>query len=321
VCDRVARVSGNDGAPGTLARPLRTIRRLLAVLRPGETGCLVGGTYVENVSISRGGRPNARMTIRSAPGTRARIHGYVVLRSSASYVTVSDLRINGANAAPNTVQVQGDHVTLRNVDITNDDKPGTRYNGICVLAGPGFEDDPANTAYNLIVEGSRIHNCGDDGHEHALYLESTRDAIVRANYLYDNPGYGISMYPDAQRTLVIRNVIDGNGHGNITFSGEKAGKEYRQDHASSNNRVTLNVIANAGSRYNVESFFPALKPDGNMVEANCVWNAPWGNFGYTSGYGRRDNVEADPEYVDRRAKDFRLRPSSPCRGMGPRVAP
>jgi hypothetical protein len=318
VCDRAARVSGSDAAAGTLNRPFRTIRHLLTVLRPGQVGCLVGGTFVENVAIAAGGRRDSRIVLRSAPGTRARVEGYVIVRSSASDVTIADLAIDGASAAPPTVQVQGDRVTLRHLDITNRNKPGSAYNAMCVLAGAGFEEDPANTAHDLVVESSRIHDCGDDTHEHAIYLESTRNAVVRDSYLYDNPGYGISMYPDAQGTLVVRNVIDGNGHGNITFSGEKAGKEYRMDHASSWNRVVRNVISNAGSRYNIESFFPSLKPVGNTVVLNCVWNAPWGNFGYTDGYTRSSNIEAPPRYVDRSRKDFRLRTSSRCRGLGPR---
>jgi parallel beta-helix repeat protein len=317
VCDRAARGSGSDSAAGTLARPFRTIHRLLAVLRPGEVGCLVGGTFVEDVAISAGGRRGARTVLRSAPGTRARIDGYVIVRQSASYVTISHLAVDGRNATPPTVQVHGDAVILRSLDITNRHKPGRSFDGMCVLAGAGFEIDAANTARDLVVETSRVHDCGDDPHEHGIYLESTRNAVVRDSYIYDNPGYGITMYPDAQGTVVSGNVIDGNGRGNITFGGEKAGKEYRSDYASSRNRVVHNVISNARSRYNVESFFPSLMPVGNTVVRNCLWGAPWGNFGYTDGYSRSGNIEAPPLYVDRERKDFRLRRASRCWPLGP----
>ena len=92
-------------------------------------------------------------------------------------------------------------------------------------------------AVDPLVEQSRIHNCGggNGGHDHAIYTEFTRRAVIRNNYLYDNPGFGISMYPDTQNALIEHNVIDGNGYenrGNVTFSGEEAGGEYDRDYAS-----------------------------------------------------------------------------------------
>ena len=315
-CDRAASVSGQDSAPGTMSRPFRTIHRLLRALRPGETGCLLGGTFVENVSIARGGRPRARVTLRSAPGTRARVAGYVVIRDSANYVTFAHVDVDGHDVTPITVHVYGDDAILSDLNVTNRDKRNDTYTGSCILLGRH-----GAPTFRALVEKSRIHDCGSSGHDHGIYAEFPRAAIIRDNYIYDSPGYGISMYPDAQSTFVTRNVIDGNGHGNVTFSGEQAGGEYPQDMASSRNVLTRNVIANARTRYNVESFFPSLSPVGNTVTFNCVWNAPWGNFGYTSGYDRARNIERNPLYVDRRSKDYRLQPGSPCRGMGPAVPP
>jgi hypothetical protein len=218
---------------------------------------------------------------------------------------------------------------LRGLDITNRNKAGTSYNGICLAAGYGFEQSAANTAVDLTVAASRIHNCGDDGHEHAIYLESTRNARIVDNYLYDNPGYGLLFYPDAQGTVAEYNLIDGNSgqcRSNISFSGESAGGEYNQPHSSSNNVVRYSLITNSRCRYNVESFYPRGTPTpvGNLVHNSCVWNAPSGNFGElttasgATAYSQRDNLDTDPLYVDRAAKNFKLRPGSPCAAYGPR---
>jgi hypothetical protein len=311
-CDRFASLTGRDGGPGTRARPFQTIRRLLTALRPGRVGCLLGGTYVENVWIERGGQRTARLTLRSAPGTRALIQGYVVIRDSANYVTVSHLDVDGHNVPPITIHVYGDDAVLDDLDVTNRNKVNSTHTGSCILLG-----NHGMPTFRPRIQRSRIHNCGSSGHDHGIYAEFPRHAVIRDNYIYDSSGYGISMYPDAQRTLIIRNVIDGNGTGNITFSGEKADSEYAANFASSWGRVTENVIANARSRYNVESYFPSLRPLGNSVSLNCVWNAPWGNFGYTGGYTRSGNLEVDPQYVDRERKDFRLKSGSPCQGTGP----
>jgi hypothetical protein len=322
ICDRVAGLSGHDSAPGTLKRPYRTVRRLLAGLRPGGVGCLLKGTFVENVRFDRGGAPGRPITLRSAPGVRAGILGYVWVKSTANDVTIQGIRIDGHDVNPDTVQVNGDRVKLRDLVITNRNKAGRSYTGVCVLAGPHFEVDPANTAYDLTVSGSRIHNCGDDAHEHAIYLESTRNAHVVDSYLYDNPGYGVHMYPDAQGSLIEYDVIDGNSSrckANLTFSGEKAGGEYSRPHGSSNNVVRYSLITNSLCRYNVESYYPtgSLRGVGNVVDHSCVWNAPLRNFARSPGYIEHDNIDDDPRYVDRARKDFRLQSASPCLGLGP----
>jgi hypothetical protein len=326
-CAKYASPKGKDSWPGSKTQPYETVQYLVEHLSDGETGCLYGGDYSGNLSTGV-----ARVTVKSLPGQRARMTGYVWLRASANYFTLADLDIDGHDVTPPTMQVNADGVTLSGLDITNRNKPGPSYNGICMLAGVNFEHRPENTAEDLTISGSRIHDCGDDAHEHAIYLESTRNAHVVDSYLYDNPGFGVHMYPDAQGSLIEYTVIDGNSSrckANLTFSGEAAGSEYSEPHGSSKNVVRFSLITNSLCRYNVDSYFPLgpVAPTGNMVHDSCVWNAPLGNFGHlrtASGeiaYGQQENLDSDPLYVDRLRKDFRLRPGSPCAGKGPRTSP
>jgi hypothetical protein len=327
-CAKFASPSGSDTSLGTATAPFKTVARLVASLAAGETGCLVGtdGVFpVENLTIGK------TITLASVPGQWAVLEGSFYLNPSANGSTLRDFKLDNTDSSSIAIKLNADNVTISNMDITNNNKANgsSNYNGICVLAGPGFENGDAYIASNLLVEHSRIHNCGDDAHEHSLYLEGTRNPIIRDNYLYGNYGIGLDLYPDTQGMIAEYNVIYGNSRGgkeNVGLAGETAGGEYKYDHASSNNTIRYNIITNAVQRYNIDSYYPSAQvlPTGNLVTNNCVWNAPYGNYGYdrsTNDYTQTDNKDVDPLYLNPATADFRLQPGSPCTGWGPHTVP
>ncbi|MDX6665071.1 MAG: hypothetical protein QOG68_1277, partial [Solirubrobacteraceae bacterium] len=91
-CDRFVGPAGSDSAAGTEAAPYRTVQHLGDVLTPGQTGCLLAGTYTEDLRLDRPG-----FTLTSAPGTRATIIGRMRLMQNANDVTVTRLNLDGRN--------------------------------------------------------------------------------------------------------------------------------------------------------------------------------------------------------------------------------
>ena len=134
------------------------------------------------------------------------------------------------------LKVQADDTVVSDNEIT---KGG---NGICVQVAT------FNAARRVIIERNRIHNCGpaDSKYDHQIYLQSSRDAIVRRNILTGNRGgWGVHLYSDADGTLVEHNIIDGN-RGGVVFAGD--GEE-----TSDRNVVRNNAITNSGPRWNIEA--------------------------------------------------------------------
>jgi len=317
-CTKYASTSGSNSNPGTFLEPYRTIAYLLGRLHAGETGCLLPGTFQENVRINSGGSSGNPLTLTSALAVPATIYGTVSVTAAANDVVVSHLVLNGKNASAHASPiVNGDRVSLVGDDITNG------HTAICVLLGPGFEDPPQR-AINPVLEGNRIHDCGRlpaSGHDHGIYVEGTTNARVLGNLIYDNADYGIHLYPDADGSVIENNVVDGNG-GGLIFAGERAGGEYQFAHSSDNNVVKANIFSNNTMRNNLESWWGGPTGTGNLVSNNCFWNGhPRDIDDSEGGFVHVQDQIADPLYVDRLHKNFALQLKSPCAGLGPAFPP
>jgi parallel beta-helix repeat protein len=304
-CTKYAAPNGSDSAAGSEDLPFRTAQQLAYSLEPGDVGCLRAGTYSENVELTEAGSPSARISLQSYPGERALIVGELAIRAGADYTTVANLDLNGKNsgrwASP---AVSADHAVFEGNDITND------HTAICFLIGT------ATRARHTVIRDNRIHDCGRlpaTNREHGVYVQAADDTQILNNLIYDNADHGIQLYPDAQRTLIKGNVIDGNGTG-IIFSGDHG-------EASHDNVVENNLITNSKIRWNVEYYYDPGEPigRGNVVRNNCIHGGANGdsNGGISRqvGFTATDNVVADPKYASRGTKDFALASDSPCAGM------
>jgi hypothetical protein len=317
-CDRVASPNGSDDAPGNEEAPFRTAQRLADSLGPGLTGCLRQGVYEQDVKMARGGTPAARAVLRAYPGERAALVGRLWIASGADNVTVAALELDGRNARglPSPT-VNGNGAVFAGNDVTNG------HTAICFnvghpsygRAGAGFVID------GTTISGNRIHDCGrlpPTNYDHGVYVVHATGTEIAENVIYDNADRGIQLYPDAQRTTVRRNVIDGNGEG-LLFAG--AGGI-----ASNDTLVEGNVISNSRVRYNVESYYEPGTPPGerNVVTGNCLFGSSRNPAGggvqeNQVGFVAAGNVVADPAFVDRENGDFRLGPDSGCRAVFPDI--
>jgi len=291
------------------------VQRLVDALRPGEVGCLFPGTYSGSVSIHRGGRPGKPIVLTSA-SRRARVQGTFWVADDADNVVVTRLRLDGSTTGGQpSPQINGDRVVFRDNDVSND------HTGICFIVGGDFAD--YGLAYGTVIASNRIHDCGRlprTNHDHGIYVEGSRGARIVRNVIYDNADWGVHLYPEADRTYVAHNIIDGNG-GGIIVAGEKAGEEYTQAHSSDHNLIELNVITNSSTAHNLETWWGGPVGVENQARRNCVWNGRGGNVGDHEGLTISGTVVAEPGYVNRRAGKYRLRANSACRrlGAGPRT--
>ena len=98
-CNLYASPSGSDASgTGALRSPLGSVEALDWTLKPGQTGCLLAGTYgsISTVhNLGNDGTATGQITIASAPGQQAKVVGLVEVEGS--YTTLSGLTIDGSN--------------------------------------------------------------------------------------------------------------------------------------------------------------------------------------------------------------------------------
>ena len=191
VCALVASPNGRDKNSGSRRSPLATVSKLVATLRPGQTGCLLSGRFEEDVKIIRKGTRARPFTLRSAPHAKATICGAVEVASPAEYWRLARLNFDGSCSTANTVMIFGDHITVAHSDITN-----RRDSQSCVYIGNAVY----GRAHAVVLHYNRIHGCGkgDSRYFHGIYADAPRNARITDNYIYENAGFGIHLYPDAR---------------------------------------------------------------------------------------------------------------------------
>lgn len=305
-CSHHVSTRGSDSGAGTAASPWRSLARLVGAWQPGWIGCLEGG-FVEDVSIRRGGTATNKVVLRARPGARASIRGRVWIARGADHVVLANLVLDGrANRGAGRHDLPSPTINGHGALVLSNDISNARTR-VCAVLGSirGYGSTTGTTlAYN------RIHDCGRRGRNthHGIYVESALRTRIVYNAIYRNADRGIQLYPNAQRSLIMRNLIDGNGTG-IIFSGAEG-------YASSNNRVLRNVIANSALRSNLEHYWEprGRMGTGNVAARNCLGGARQGDVALpTNGYAARGNATGTLRYRDRPRGDFRPLPSSGCR--------
>ena len=280
------------------------VEGFVSSLKAGETGCLRAGTHpIDGVATIAA--PGVVLT--SYPGETATLAGRLWIKRGADGTRVEDLVLDGRNpeARPSPT-VNANDVVFRGNDVSND------HTAICFVIG----DDQYGRADGTVIEGNRIHDCGrlpPTNHDHGIYVAHAMNTTIRDNGIYDNADRGVQLYPDARRTVVSGNVIEGNGEG-VIFGGD-------EDEAASDNLVAGNVIAGSNVRYNIESHWQGPVGSGNVARGNCVWTDRDDFTGVPPGSGiepamtgvrAHGNVVVDPATAVPATNSQESSPGLPC---------
>jgi len=219
--------TGNDGNPGTIAHPWRTIQKAANTMVAGDTVYIRAGTYAEQVIPQNSGSAGQPITYAAYPSETAIIDGTGVAVPEYSglfnlagrdYIRVSGLRVIHSDYY-GIVAENSSHVTIE-------------YNYTYDTYSSGISSWNGN---NVIVAGNEVVGaCTGPWQEH-ISISNTDTFEVRYNHIHDvMPG------TDGKEGLSVK---DASSHGKVYGN-----------HVYNLNRVGIYVDAEAEHLFDVEVY-------------------------------------------------------------------
>jgi hypothetical protein len=195
--------TGSDSAPGTKARPWRTIQKAANTVPAGSTVEIRGGVYRERVVVRVSGAPNAWITFRSYGNEHVLLDGTglgpyegiagMVAIDSRSYLAFEGLEIAHLHDladeyVPAGVFVTGTahHIALRDLDVHDIQTATADAHGIAVY---GTSGDTA--IHDIAIEGNRVHDNHLGSSESVVVNGNVRGWRITRNHIWRNDNIGI----------------------------------------------------------------------------------------------------------------------------------
>lgn len=169
--------TGNDGNPGTLTAPFKTIQHGADQAAPGDTVLVRGGTYVEDFTVRVSGTAANPITIKSYPGETAVVDGQYTLPPVPS---------RGWDGCNNTVsppvcfhyapmvRVKGSHVILEGFVVK-------RSLGRGIVISPNNGQTPTG----VVLRNNVIHDVRDGG----LIILDANQILIEENEIYHSGNF------------------------------------------------------------------------------------------------------------------------------------
>ena len=258
---------GSRSGDGSATRPWDLATALAGGrgrVQPGDTIWLRGGTYRGAFRSTVAGRAGAPVVIRQFPGERA--------------------IIDGASSSKDTWYVGGDYSVFWGFELTNSNPQRVTASSTAEIRPDVIYNYAAHTKFiGLIVHDGGValyteaqfpdveiadcifYNNGwqepGHGHGHAMYVKSyTGPLVVRDNVAFNQYGYGIHAYTNANSGKLVNITIEGN----VSFNNGAL-----EEHRGLSPNILLGgdgYASGAAIRDNVTYYSPSLRD----VEPNVV---------------------------------------------------
>ncbi|RPF38293.1 right-handed parallel beta-helix repeat-containing protein [Streptomyces sp. TLI_185] len=196
--------NGDDSAPGTLARPLKTIQKAVNLAAPGDVITVRGGTYVltDNITIATSGTASQPITLSAYQGEHVVVDG--------EQLPAGHTPVGGSipRAERGAIHQEASYWHISGLEIVNG--PYGIYCDGC--NGNVFSHLSTHDNYE---SGFQLQ--GASGNNQLLNLASGTGNVVRGARLWNNVDDGFDAWKFASPILIENSVAYGNGFNRWNF--------------------------------------------------------------------------------------------------------
>ena len=305
--------TGSDANPGTIAAPFATLNKAIAVVQPGQTIFMRGGTYLPSatIRITNSGTAGARIKLLAYPNETPYLNFTnqpygsnnrgILFPTNANYWTVGGLEIG--YAGDNGIKVEGSHHRFEQCTFHHCGDTGLQI---------GFGHDDVNPGGQLAAF-IEVVNCdsylnydpdnnGGDADGFAAKMHCGQGIVFTGCRAWENSDDGWDLF-ETDYSVVISNcwtwksgVAQGNGNG-FKLGGNGAGGDSMGTH------YAYNCVAFA---HKVNGFTQNSHKDG-VVVINCL-SFTNGTSGYN--YFMEGNLNSGKQNVFKNNVGIRRNPAS-----------
>ena len=244
--------NGNDGNPGTMDMPWRTIQKAAATVSAGMHVYVRGGVYNEAVTVSVSGSLSlGSIVFQPYPGEQVAVDGTGLVVPSASsglflivdrsYIVVKGFEIRNYKTStkgrvPVGIYVTGTshHIEIRNNSIHAIEQNGTSSSGTDAHGIAVYGTSAAQSINNIVIDGNELFNL-KLGSSESLVLNGNVDTFqVTNNVVHNNNNIGIDAIgfegtsPDTTTDQARHGLISGNvvykidSYGNVAYGTDRS---------------------------------------------------------------------------------------------------
>lgn len=280
--------------------PTDSVTAAITVLNPGDTLCLRGGIYNQNVTVNRSGTPAARITVTNFNGENVvfqgstftvsdtssflNISGFTVKDASNYYAfghfgednKISHITITGGSDAALLVR-SSSRSEFRNLKVTNNAKSWGWSSAGCnpgVSGGWPSAVSVKESSYITIRDSDVGHNCGEGMNA----WDRTDHITFRNNVVHDN--WSVEMYLDHSQNSVFENNLVYNtetsnpGNKNLPHGISIADEKGRNwtTCTTANNIIRNNIVINTKTGVSNFAYFSCGGLNNTLIENNTFVN-------------------------------------------------
>jgi len=314
---------GSNSADGSALHPWATIQKAANTVAAGDTVYVAPGQYniTAGITSNTSGTSSAPIRFISTTPWGAKVVATGVQdiwTNGGSYVTIQGFDITGNSAAFIGILNNGSYCNIIGNRVHN-----LLATGAGEAGGAGIDNWGNGTSTSNNIIGNWVFDIGTVGIKtdtvHGIYL-SSYGGNVSNNIVYNNQGWGIQTWHNAQGATISNNLVWGNGYGGIVIG---AGDNYATKGAGDYFTVTNNIVldnTNTSGNAGIEE-----ENDGGGTDTHNVYvdNICYGNA-YNDYRSFINETAAAPLMVNPLLVNFQangtgnyqLSAGSPCIGAG-----